>query len=181
MLSINFVREIHCAQSKRVNGSYEVEVTIIFNNEQLRRHAYVNKIYKIVRQLLFGRILDIETFHILFRKDVTNNKFIFENIYSDDYQLEEDSIHGDPPPAPEHSIKYYFSNYNHPIVFINTSNHAMAEHDTNHRLWKWEYIPWVNNAPIKLGNKTRKEIEKGFKPIYQIIVNLVKKICQFKK
>ena len=27
------------------------------------------------------------------------------------------------------------------MVFVNTSNHAMAEHDANHELWKWEYVP----------------------------------------
>jgi hypothetical protein len=44
----------------------------------------------------------------------------------------------------------------------------MAEHDTNHRLWKWEYVPWVKNAPIKLGDETREEIENQFRPILKI-------------
>jgi hypothetical protein len=35
------------------------------------------------------------------------------------------------------SVKYYFMDWNHPVVFFNTSNHAMAEHDTNDRVWKW--------------------------------------------
>ena len=76
-----------------------------------------------------------------------------------------DSIHGDktPPPAPEHPIKYYFADRNHPIVFVNTSNHAMAEHDANNRIWKWEYIPWLLDAPIKLGTLTRKEIEENLR------------------
>ena len=165
----NFVREVHCAKKPaKPDGSYEIEVTIIFNNEQLRRHAYggiLNKIYEWFRRLYHGRILDIESFKIIVRDDVENNRFIFENIYSDTHVLEDDSIHGDPPPAPERRIKYYFINHKHPVVFINTSNHAMAEHDTNHRIWKWEYIPWMDNAPIKLGDKTREEIEKGFKPI----------------
>ncbi len=75
-----------------------------------------------------------------------------------------DSIHGDQTlPVPEHSIKYYFANRNHPVVFINTSNHAMAEHDANDRIWKWEYIPWLDDAPIKLGSMTRREIEQSLK------------------
>ena len=162
----NFVREVHCAQSETADGFTEVEVSIIFNNEELRKHAYggiLNTIYERFRRFYHGRVLDVETMKFRTRKDVSDNKFIFENIYSDNYQLEHDSIHGDPPNAPEHSIKYYFINHNNPVVFINTSNHAMAEHDTNHRIWKWEYVPWMKNAPIKLGNKTRKEIEKAFK------------------
>jgi hypothetical protein len=166
----NFVREVHCAPSEKADGSFEVEVTIIFNNEVLRKHAYggiVNKLYELFRRLRHGRILDIESFKILVRKDVDDNKFIFENIYSDDFQLEHDSIHGDkiPPPPRRHRIKYYFIDHNHPVVFINTSNHAMAEHDTNHRIWKWEYVPGLDNAPVKCDNMTRKEIEKQFKPI----------------
>jgi hypothetical protein len=74
-----------------------------------------------------------------------------------------DSIHGDraPPPAPQHPIKYYFLAPNHPVVFINTSNHAMAQHDANDRIWKWEYVPRSTDAPIKLGSMTRKEIEQA--------------------
>lgn len=164
----NFVREVHCAEKPtRPHQSNEVEVTIIFNNEQLRKHAYANRIYEGFRRLFYGRKLDIETFKILVRKDIADNAFILENIYSDNRQLEDDDVHGDrpPPPPPEHRIKYYFIDHNHPVVFVNTSNHAMAEHDANHRIWKWEYVPWLNNAPIKLGSKTRKEIEKKFKPL----------------
>ena len=57
--------------------------------------------------------------------------------------IQKDDIHEDKPDpngnVPIHDIKYYFANTKHPIVFINTSNHAMAEFDTNKRLWKWEY------------------------------------------
>ena len=45
------------------------------------------------------------------------------------------------------------------MVFINTSNHAMAEFDANHNIWKWEYIPWLVNAPVKFGEKNRNNIE----------------------
>jgi hypothetical protein len=27
----------------------------------------------------------------------------------------------------------------------------MGEHDNNHEIWKWEYIPGVKKAPVKLG------------------------------
>jgi hypothetical protein len=52
----------------------------------------------------------------------------------------------------------------HPIIFINTSNHAMSEHDTNHRLWKWEYIAWQKDGPIEFGERSREEIDNSFKP-----------------
>lgn len=167
----NFVREVHCAETPAgPDGSYEIEVTIIFNNEELRKHAYggiLNKIYEYFRRLKYGRKLDVESFKIMIRKNIEDNTFIFENIYSGGHQLEDDSIHGDPPTAPERMINYYFMDHNHPVVFINTSNHAMAGHDTNHRLWKWEYISLTNNAPIKYDDKTREQIEKGFKPLFK--------------
>ncbi|VVB93440.1 Uncharacterised protein [uncultured archaeon] len=162
----NFLREVHCAKRIQGNdGPVEVEVTLIFNNEQLRKHSLVDKIYEKIRWLRYGRTRDIESFTIIVRNDAKENAFVFEDIYSDYHRLEDDTIHGDRPPAPERRIKYYFNSYNHPIVFVNTSNHAMAGHDSNHDIWKWEYIPWVKNAPVKLGSKTRDEINGEFKPI----------------
>jgi hypothetical protein len=35
----------------------------------------------------------------------------------------------------------------------------MAEFDANYSIWKWEYIPWLNNAPVELGYKNRNHIE----------------------
>ena len=32
--------------------------------------------------------------------------------------------------------KIYVANFKHPIIFVNTANHAMAEHDANFTLWK---------------------------------------------
>ncbi|AKB18680.1 hypothetical protein [Methanosarcina sp. WWM596] len=101
----NFTRVIHCTPYITGDRYCEVEVSIIFNNEQLRKHSFFNNFYEI--------------------KD-----------------LEQDSIHGDSvKPAPEHDVKYYFIQKEHPVVFINTSNHSMAENDSNHSLWKWEYVP----------------------------------------
>ncbi len=46
----NFVREVHCAQKpEKTDGSYEVEVSIIFNNEQLRKHACGGILNKIIQ------------------------------------------------------------------------------------------------------------------------------------
>ena len=96
--------------------------------------------------------MDIETFSF---KD---NQFFFEDIYSGQSNLFEDTIHeqGEIP------AKYYFQDNNHPVIFVNTSNHALAPHDNNHDLWKWEYVPWSNKIPIKLGNKTRDEVDKEY-------------------
>jgi hypothetical protein len=48
-------------------------------------------------------------------------------------------------------------------VFVNTSNHALAEKDNNHDFWKREYVPWSKTTPIKHGEKTRKDTEKSYK------------------
>jgi hypothetical protein len=159
----NFVREIHCY---RVNKD-ELEVTILFNNEHLREHAIINPVYEWFRSLFYGRVIDIETFRIIFVEKVPEN-FEFKGIYSAENNVEEDEIHGDKPNShgkvPIHKIKYYFVSTYHPIVFINTANHAMAEYDTNHTIWKWEYVCWEKDSPVVFGNKSRAEIDKSFRP-----------------
>jgi hypothetical protein len=164
----NFVREVHCAR-KPIDqyGSYDVEVTIIFNDEHLQKHniSVIDNLYRSIRKATYGRIYDIETFKIIVKKDMNEKYFTFEKIYSDNYQLVEDSIHEDktPPPAPMRRVEYFFMNGNHPVIFVNTANHALAGHDTNRRIWKWEYIPWLKDAPIIYGKKTREEINSEFK------------------
>jgi hypothetical protein len=165
----NFVREVHCAQKYNDESRSEAEVTIIFNNEQLRNHYMVDAQYKLIRRLLYNRENDVETFKILIdKKNACNNCFIFENIYSYidgvNHGLNEDDVHGDAPSEGKivHPISYYFLDYQHPIVFINTSNHAMAEHDANPNLWKWEYVPGVMDSPVTLGRMTREEINAEF-------------------
>jgi len=158
--------EVHCAKGAiNQDGSYAMEISILFNNERLRQHGVLNSIYQVIRRLIYGRVMDLESFKILVAPLSANGRFVFEGIYSNNEEMNADSIHGDrsPPPAPEHPVKYYFVDRNHPVVFINTSNHAMAECGTNNRIWKWEYIPWLADAPIKLGSLTRKEIEQSFK------------------
>jgi hypothetical protein len=195
----NFVREVHCAKIVGDDSSVSVEVSLLFNNEELRRHKYLNRIYSKIRLVLYGRTRDIETFkiHLVRNKDDKsqnstihdnvmneedsiqsenknnnknskrnrNNYFVFEGIYSGQYNIEYDTIHLDKPPAQKRSIQYYFLDYCHPIIFINTANHAMSEHDNNHDLWKWEYVPWVKKAPIKLGLKSRKDMDLQFSPL----------------
>ena len=159
----NFVREIHC---HKINEK-ELEVSILFNNEELREHALLNPIYRWIRSLLYGRTLDLETFRVPWNNAIPEN-FRFGGIYSGQNDIQKDDIHEDKPDisgnVPLHHVKYYFANAKHPIVFINTSNHAMAEFDTNQRLWKWEYVAWEKDSPIIYGTKSRKEIDNSFKP-----------------
>ena len=174
----NFVREIHYA----IIEKDIVEVSIIFENEQLRRFKYLNKIYEKYRHIKFGRVQDIETFriHIEPRQEKDYNKYCtFQKIYSNSYDIIYDTIHGDPFPV-KRKIYYYFVDYCHPIVFINTSNHAMAQYDNNRDLWKWEYIPFIKSKkrPIKVGKKSRHEIDREFPSLLSNLRNYIKSIIR---
>jgi len=155
----NFVREVHCHE---LDNGQKIQVSILFNNEELRQHKIANRLYEWFRIWFYGRKIDVETFFIVL-KDYNNDPELFEFpfIYSAENGLEHDSIHIDRYGI---TIRYYFGNLRHPIIFINTSNHAMGEHDTNHRLWKWEYIAWQKDGPIEFGEKSREEIDNSFKP-----------------
>jgi hypothetical protein len=202
----NFLREVHCAKIKNPDSSVDVQVSLLFNNEELRRHRLLDRFYAKIRFAIYGRIIDVETFniHLLRHRDdklskVNNNDakiiidddqennnsksnrygndyYIFEGIYSGQHGIEYDTVHLDMPPAPKRPIEYYFVDHYHPVVFVNTANHAMSEHDNNHDLWKWEYIPWVRKAPIILGIKSRKEIDLRFTPIIKRIIQKLTKL-----
>lgn len=158
----NFLREVHCHKI----SEEEYEITLVYNNEELKEHAIFNKIYRWIRLGLYGRLRDVETFRVLLKND-NPEYFTFEGIYSGKYTLENDSTHEDKKSPsgqiPNHKVKYYFLNKKHPVVFINTSNHAMAESDNNHNLWKWEYIAWEENAPILYGELSRNQVEESLK------------------
>lgn len=69
----NFVRELHYS----IIEKDIVEVSIIFENEQLRRFKFLNKIYEKYRHIKFGRVKDIETFriHINSKQEKDYNKY----------------------------------------------------------------------------------------------------------
>ncbi len=163
----NFLREIHVHPLT----DRDFEVTLIFNDEILRAHAPLDVIYRVIRVIIHKRIKDVETFcvHLDERDDLDNNNFRFPGIYSDENTLFADNIHGNDPAdtnvKQDVSIEYYFQSDNHPIVFINTSNHAMAERDTNHDFWKWEYTPWTEGIPIKIKDQSRETIDDSFRII----------------
>jgi len=160
----NFIRQIHIHPCKEKPNEYEV--TIVFNNEELREHVLLNGIYEELRKHLFGRTKDVETFRIILDKE-TPKKFAFTGIYSDGEDLVADDVHGDKQRwwhfgrIKKRPIKSYFSTRLHPKIFVNTSNHAMAGHDNNPRLWKWEYLTWEegDKNPIIIDDLSREGVE----------------------
>lgn len=165
----NYIRRIYW--SKKGN---EIEFSIVFNDEELRRFWFLDCIYRPYRRWKYGRVKDLESFIT----NVENEKpteFQFPGIYSDDYTLKDDTIHEDRTwfwaKVPKHDIKYYYSNTNHPIVFVNTSNHAMAEHDTNHQFWKWEYAAWEEDSPLLTGEKSKKDVDQMLKDEAEKIIS----------
>jgi len=153
----NFVREVHC---NVLDKGQKIQVSILFNNEELREHKIANRLYEWFRSWFYSRIIDVETFFVVL-KDNNAELFDFPFIYSAENNIQKDSIHVDRYGI---FIKYYFGNLRHPIIFVNTSNHAVGEHDTNHNLWKWEYIAWQKDGPIEFGEKSREQIDNSFKP-----------------
>jgi hypothetical protein len=160
----NFLREVHV---NRLDDK-RIEVTLVFNNEHLSKHKYLDKIYRIIRLLIYRRIADLESF-VINLENAVPERFQFACIYSGSKGLQYDDVHEDKSDngiVPYHKIKYFFVTNRHPIVFVNTANHAMSYHDTNHRIWKWEYIPWEEEGPVILGNKSREELESAKWEIY---------------
>jgi hypothetical protein len=155
----NYVRQVHCVE---VNDS-EDEVTLVFNDEHLRKHSILESFYRFLRPYLYGRLTDIESFRVI-RERNTASYCVFPGIYSGKSNIMEDSIHGDKEwflqKAPRRRVKYHYSNKMHPIIFINSANHAIAELDNNQTLWKWEFVAWKPDSPIVYGNKSRKDIEE---------------------
>ena len=154
----NFVRQVHSTKL----DDFEDEFTLVFNDEHLRKHGILESFYRFLRPFLYGRLTDLESFRVILEGNDASH-FVFSGIYSGKSEITEDSIHGDREwflrKAPRRRVKYYYSNRKHPIVFMNTANHAMAEEDNNTTLWKWEFVPWEADSPIVYGKKSRKQIE----------------------
>jgi hypothetical protein len=155
----NFLREVHCFKM----DDDTIQVTLLFDNEHLTKHKPLDQIYRFLRLLLYGRIADLESYTIKLQEGIPRN-FQFFKIYSGDKTIADDDVHLDVPIndiVPSHQINYYFINEKHPIVFVNTANHAMSDHDTNHKIWKWEYTPWEDDSPVRLGDKSREQLESA--------------------
>ena len=162
----NYIQEIHLAPSVNDN---KVLVTIVYNDERLRENAWLDWIYRIFRKLRHGRTFDVESFLIVLEEGLPT-KFDFPDIYSGDNKLEKDSIHCNKCAS---IIDHFFSNNRYrPVIFINTSNHAMAGKDNNINKWKIEYRLWEEQCPIYLGSNSRCEIEQyvskhGVEPLFR--------------
>jgi len=163
----NYIQEIHLNRSNMDN---KILVTIVYNDERLREHAWLDYIYRIIRKLRHGRTFDVESFSIVLDKNGYPRKFDFPDIYSGhDSKLEKDNIHCH---KCDIDIRHYFNQeITRPILFINTSNHAMAEMDNNYNKWKIEYRLWDEQCPIYIGTNTRCEVEKylskhGIEPLF---------------
>jgi hypothetical protein len=169
----NFVRQVHSAKL----DDFEEEFTVVFNDEHLRKHGILESFYRFLRPFLYGRLTDLESFRVILEGNAASY-FVFPGIYSGKSDIREDSVHGDRGrffrKAPRRRVKYHYSNRMHPIVFMNTANHAMAEEDNNTTLWKWEYVPWEADSPIVYGKKSRKQIEDLVKNLDErAIVNYI--------
>ncbi|MDH3677383.1 MAG: hypothetical protein OEQ12_03685 [Nitrosopumilus sp.] len=172
----NYLRQVHICPLKENPDMFEI--TLVFNNEVLRRHRRLNNFYEDFRKVVYGRKKDIETFHIIV-KNLEPKYFKFVGIHSGNDNIESDTTHEDKWwqfwKKFERPIKFYYANTNHPKIFVNTSNHALAGKDNNPHLWKWEYVTWGNDLPIGVGTKSRKVIEKelvpekNFKRIFKLV------------
>jgi hypothetical protein len=149
---------------RMVPVSWEQEITLVFENEQLRKHGLLNTLYYYIRLLLYGRKTDIETFYLYGNQHDIAHLASFPNIYSGTYTFQYDTIHQDKtPPHPLYEIQSWLQipdneqRLQHPIIYVNTSNHALATHDNNSEMAKQIFIPYNN---IKTGYKTRAQLEK---------------------
>jgi hypothetical protein len=140
----------------------------VFKNETLREHKVFDTLYRLIRRLIYGRIVDIETFYVHVSEGKVADYCLFPKIYSDDNTLQADDVHLDTTtPYPEHPIIKWgtltdLSPKNiAPIIYVNTSNHAMATHDTNQTLQKTLYTP--TDKHLTVGFLTRKQVEKKYK------------------
>ena len=163
----NYIQEIHL---HKFNIDNKIMVTIVYNDEQLRENKLLDLVYKIFRKIRHGRTFDVESFNIILDENGKPLQFDFPNIYSGhNNNLNKDNIHCN---KCNQSIKYCFNqNELLPILFINTSNHAMAEIDNNCNKWKIEYRLWDEQCPVYVGTNSRCEIERylakyGFEPLF---------------
>ena len=158
----NFLRQVHIHKK----NDKKFQITLVFNNEALRKHKLLDGMYEDFRKIVYGRTKDVETFYIIL-EDSEPKKFNFQGIYSKkDTTLENDMTHGDKKEwwefwkiIKDREIDCYYSSTKSPKIYVNTANHALAGHDNNPGLWKWEYVTWGKTLPIGVGDLTREKIE----------------------
>ena len=157
----NYIRSIFWHKKKN-----QIEFSLVFNDEELNNAWFFDFIYRHIRRWKYGRIKDLESFSII----LDNQKPVslrFPGIYSNDDDLKNDSTHGDKEhfgkKTHPHNIEYFYADTNHPVIFVNTSNHAMAESDNNPQFWKWEYAGWEKDTPLVVGGGSKEAADAMLK------------------
>jgi hypothetical protein len=59
---------------------------------------------------------------------------------------------------------------------VNTSNHALAEHDNNGERWKFEFVADDEDCSILMGSVSRENLEHTFQSKYEVIYEIGKLI-----
>jgi hypothetical protein len=143
-----------------LQGAVHTEITLVFRGEVLRSHFWLNRLYLWFRQKIYGYTVDIETLYIT---DPTGNGSVllamFPNIQRGQATLKNDNTHEDnKAPYPTYPINQTHNGI--PLIFVNTSNHAMATHDNNPTLDKIVFIPFKN---VKTRFASRYTVELKYK------------------
>lgn len=173
----NFARQIHCLESRKDQN--KLEVSIVFNDEVLRANRLLGWIYKTIRRIRDCRVVltDIETFKIIIDNNGLPTDYIFEGIYSGTDSVKNDSTHKDKKSpfsndVRKHTIELFLESVNRPIVFVNTSNHALGERDNNQDLWKYEFVVDDKGCLATSGSKSRLGLDSEFTSEAEIIAKI---------
>ncbi|MCL2288092.1 MAG: hypothetical protein FWC33_02785 [Candidatus Bathyarchaeota archaeon] len=89
----------------------------------------------------------------------------FPFIYSGDFGFKSDTIHLDfRKPYPIREIQQYVDVYNvkMPLIFVNTSNHALAPHDNNLEMTKTVFHHKLNDGTL-WSYGSRLQVEEKYK------------------
>jgi len=134
-------------------GKYIIEVTYVFNDED---HPTLDSAYDWYRYIAWGRFEDMETFFLVVDKStgsISRLSFIGLQIYwwSPFYgewksisPIYSGSATWDTA-AHERAKIYSFSTTGaHPIIYVNTWNHAMGENDNNPSMADTAFSTWLN-------------------------------------
>lgn len=150
-----------------------IEITLVFNDENLAINTFIDKLYRILRRLYYGRTVDIETFYTYYteKKETLNLKQIeFKNIGSAGATYKQTAHYN----ITTQGIAFHNID-NHPIVYCNTWNHAFGNTDNNKEYKKTFFKPttqkWLRkklaqtnknekHTYIKIKYGARKTVEK---------------------
>lgn len=178
--------------SQRMDGLDVNEVTLVYRDEESRKFAIVDDIYRLFRLVVGGRVHDVETFFIAVNKSADRIECVSFPPLVRNTGLSTKTIAGtysgpkSIADGPEHKVasvcpKYFFNGEPmHPAIFVNTENHAMSEADNNPGFWKREFLGWSDrlkrDSNAEQSSRTHAEKEIAKKDV-EILCTEVK-ICQ---